>query len=134
MGAPLTAEEQTRVLSYLGYPDFEALGPSISFGYPSASQPLFIVRDAFNRISPTARDRVRDDLCRLDQIEALIGKNAVRAGVESAGDVRMNSNRGHGHLIRERKRLVRRLCDDLGVFPNPHSQMFGVGDVRVMNT
>jgi hypothetical protein len=127
-------QEKVKILSYLGYPRWYSLAPAIAFGYPSATEPLYITEDAFRRISPDGRNKVREDICALDALECALRQDALRGSVESTGDVRFNLRAGRAKLLGERKRLVQILADDLGCFPNPYSQTYGVGPNRVINT
>lgn len=132
--ANFTEEEKVKARDYLGYASFESLAGTISFGFPFAQQPLFIVDAAFQQISEAGAQRVRATLCRLDEIECLIDRIMRRAGVGKAGTVELDARRGRMDLLNERRRLVQILADALGSFPNPHSQMYGVGDRRVIET
>lgn len=136
MAGEFTAAEKSKALRYLGYPDFEALGPSISFGFPSASQPLFILHSAFVQLSQEGRSRVREDLARLDELECLLARNSRREGVMATGDVKLDPHAARKGLIREFKRWILRLADDLGSPPNPMSRTFAGGSMgnRVVNS
>lgn len=117
-----TAEEQERIKYYLSYPDFVSLSQSIQLGYPASSQPLFLVEDAFKRLTGPAESRVKEILCHLDAIECRIKSSITRLAVEVVGEVRINQNENK-LLRREMTYWVARLADSLGVFPNPVSQM-----------
>lgn len=122
-----TEAERAKILGFLGYPRYYALGPAISFGYPSASEPLYIAEDAFKRISPEARDLVRDDVCKLDALHCALHGAATRQGVENVGTIKYDVRAGRAQLLQEYRRQVAMLADHLGVFPNPMSQSFGGG-------
>lgn len=126
-------QEKVRILHFLGYPRWYALGPSIAFGYPSASEPLYIAEDAFKRLSPDGRNSVRADLCKLERIDCAITDQATQGAIEGTGDVKFNRRLGRAQLLSERARLVSLLADDLGCFPNPYSQTYSAGR-RVVNT
>lgn len=133
--ADFSEEERTKILHFLGYPRFLALGPSIAFGYPQASQPLFIAENAFKQVSPAARAQIRVDVCDLDNIDAKIRLLVGKVEVEQIDKLKLNTRRGYNLLKRERRRLVLQLADDLGAPINPNSKTYGAeGGDRVYNT
>jgi len=67
---PFSLQEQANIKRYLSYPDWRLLAQSIQLGFPSGSQPLFLVQEAFDKISPEGRINVRYDLNQLCAIEA----------------------------------------------------------------
>mgnify|MGYP003440062408 CR=1 FL=1 len=117
-----TDEEKELIKYFLSYPDFVSLSQSIQLGYPAASQPLFMVEDAFKRLTPQAENHVREVLCQLQAIEARIKGSITRLAVSSLGEIAINPNEGK-LLRREMCWWVARLSDLFGVFPNPVSQM-----------
>lgn len=115
-------EEQERIKYFLSYPDFVSLSQSIQLGYPAASQPLFLVEDAFKRLTPQAENSVRTVLCQLEAIESQIMSSITRIKAVSLGEITLNPNEDK-ILRRHMCWWVARLSDLLGVFPNPVSQM-----------
>jgi hypothetical protein len=74
---------------------------------------------------------VREDLAQIQCIDRQLIDMRGNAGVTGAGDVQLDAMAGRAHLKRDRIDYVNRLCDDLGVPPNPSSRQFGP---RVRNT
>ena len=124
--APFTDDEVTDILRYLGYPDWASVSQSIQLGFPAASQPLFLVRDSLGRVTPTARARVRIDLCELRAIDVQLGEGRTRLRASQLGNLTINPKELH-MLRTEYIFWQRRLSDDLGVIPNPYSQLQFLG-------
>lgn len=124
--------EKTRVLHFLGYPDWQSLASSIQLGYPASTQPLFLVRDSFQRLSPEGEQAVRRDLCQCEAIEAQLADARSRMRVTKIGEIEVNARESQA-LRGELTFWTRRLADDLGVFPNPYSQMDYLGMGGGMN-
>ena len=124
--APFTAEEETEILRFLGYPDWQSLASSIQLGFPSTGQPLFLVRDSLKRISPTARAAVRNYLCELQSIEAQLRSGRERLRAKRLDRLELNPHE-LPQLRAEFTYWRRRLADDLGVVPNPYSQLEYMG-------
>ena len=124
---PHFAENQrTRILHFLGYPNWQSLAQSIQLGYPAASQPLFLVYDAFFRISLEAVPTVVQDLCECEDIEKQLSGARSRMKATQIGDLKPNMHEARD-LRRELTYWSRRLADDLGVNPNPYSQINSMG-------
>lgn len=116
-----TATEEEKILHHLRYPNWESLAQSISLGYPSSTQPLFLVRDSFRRIALEGQTRVRQCLCECDSIEAQLSSARSRMRVQKVGEIAMNPQEA-GMLRTEYVYWQRALADALGVVPNPYSQ------------
>ena len=128
-----SAQEQSRIKRFLGYPDWVALAASIQLGYPAASQPLFLVEDAFRRLTPEGEVSTRADLCECESVERQISEARGRLKAVRLGDLELNPNEMR-LLRREMLWWITRLADDLGVISNPYSQMIyqgisGIGGV-----
>jgi hypothetical protein len=121
-----TEAQRTRILHFLGYPNWASVAQSIQLGYPAASEPLFLVYDAFFRISVEAVPTVLQDLCECEDIEKQISGARSRLKAAQIGDLKTNPNEAR-ELRRELTFWTRRLADDLGVNPNPYSQMNYMG-------
>lgn len=117
-----TDDEKTKILRYLGYPDWVSMSQSIQLGYPAAAQPMFLVVDAFNRMTPTAEGKIRFDLCQLDKIECQIGDAPSRMKARRIGDLEINPQE-FNQLLGLLRFWTIRLADDFGVTVNPMSQM-----------
>lgn len=117
-----TDHEKARVRHFLGYPSFSQLSQSIQLGYPAASEPLFLLDDAFRRLVPEGEEVVRRDLCECEDIEKQLGGARSRLKAQNVGDIRMNGQET-SNLRQELQFWSQRLADDLGVVRNPYSQM-----------
>ena len=120
--AELDESEIGAALRILEYPNWAALAQSIQLGYPAASQPLFLVFDAFRRIRPDSRARLRQDLCRAIAVEDQIAASNSRIKVAKVGEVTMRPDE-LGALLERLEFWKKRIADTLGVVPNPYSQM-----------
>jgi hypothetical protein len=115
-----TEREKARIKHFLSYPDWVALAASIQLGYPAASQPAFLVDDAFQRLTPGGEESVRIDLCECESIEAQIGQARARMKATKLGNLEVNPHET-AMLRRELVYWVARLASDLGVVTNPYS-------------
>lgn len=121
-----SAEEQSRIKRFLSYPDWVALAQSIQLGYPAASQPLFLVEDAFRRLTPQGEASTRADLCECESVERQMSEARQRFKALKIGNIELNP-RETAMLRKELLWWVTRLADDLGVVSNPYSQMMYEG-------
>lgn len=110
----------------LGYPSWQSLAQSIQLGYPAASQPLFLVYNSFNRLTPQGEENVRKDLCQCEAVEAQMADARSRMKATKLGELALNPVETT-QLRNELTFWTRRLADDLGVVPNPYSQMNYLG-------
>jgi hypothetical protein len=129
-----TEQEQARIKHFLSYPDWVSLSQSIQLGYPAASQPLFLVDDAFKRLTEGGEYSVRKDLCECEQIECQISDARSRLKAVKIGNLELNPNETR-QLRQELLFWITRLADDLGVVSDPYSQMMyknimGMGGVN----
>lgn len=127
-----TTAEQAQVLRYLGFANWMALAQSIQLGFPASSQPLFLVRDAFNRISPDGEADTRLALCNLCDIDAQISQARKRFATEAVGEIKFREGEIE-MLWREYGRWQRRLADSLGVDINAYSTLSGSGSLGGIN-
>jgi len=130
----LTDEEKAKCLRYLRYPNWEALAQSFQLGYPAESQPEFLVRMAFDRISDDAIVFIRQCLCNLDQITSQRSAARKRFEAVQVGEIKMDSVQELNLLSREETYWIGVLQDQLGVYINPWSSVStGVGGMGGMN-
>jgi hypothetical protein len=120
--AEFTEDEKDGILRLLQYPNWAALAQSIQLGYPAASQPLFLVFDAFQRIRPPSRARIRLDMCRAFDVECQIAESAGRREANKIAEVTLNRDE-LADLLKLLDFWTKRIADALGVVPNPYSQM-----------
>lgn len=121
-----TTDEQARILHFLSYPDWVSLSQSIQLGFPAASQPLFLVEDAFKRLTSGGENSVRIDLCECEDIEQQMRSARRRLKATQLGNLKLNP-RELAMLRRELLYWITRLGDDLGVVPDPYSQAMYAG-------
>ena len=117
-----TAEEKARTRHFLSYPSWQNLAQSIQLGFPSASQPLFLLESAFDRLFPDGEAAVRIDLCECEDIERQLRSARSRLRASKVGNVTLNPM----ELTQLKGELLfwtTRLGDDLGVVPDPYSRM-----------
>jgi len=118
--ARLTTDEQARILRALGYPNWIALASSFQLGYPAPSQPEYLVRDAFDRITDEGLELVRRDLREVESCELQLSDARTRLKATKVGEIL--TNQGETAALRgELAYWTKRLADDLGVYPNPLS-------------
>jgi hypothetical protein len=113
--------EKGRIRHFLSYPSFSSLSQSIQLGYPAASQPLFLLDDAFKRLTPEGEVSVRNDLCECESIERQLSGSRTRFKALKVGGIEVNDSEPD-KLRRELKYWGARLASDLGVTPNPYSE------------
>ncbi len=118
----LTDQQKTRMLHFLGYPSWERLAQSMQLGFPAASQPLFLVYQAFLMISADGIQNALRDLCECEGCEAQISSARERMKATSIGSITLNAKETAA-LRGELQFWTKRLADDLGVNVNPYSQM-----------
>ena len=87
-----TDAEKSRIKHFLSYPDWVALAASIQLGFPAGSQPLFLVEDAFQRLTEGGESSVRRDLCECESIESQISQARSRFKATQIGTLRVNPN------------------------------------------
>lgn len=129
-----TAQEEARVLHFLWYPNWISLAQAIQLGYPAATQPLFLVRDGFNRLAPGGEQAVRADLCELEDIERQMSTARRRLRATQVGEVKLNAAE-LGALKSEYIFWQRKLADDFGVPVNPYAAQsyYGMGGAPSLN-
>lgn len=121
-----TVDEQARIKYFLSYPDWVSLAQSFQLGYPAASQPLFLVDDAFKRLTPQGEFATRRALCECESIENQLSDARSRFKVIKLGELEVNP-RETAMLRKELLYWTTRLADSLGVVSNPYSQMMYQG-------
>lgn len=119
-------DEKSRIKHQLSYPDWQSLSQSIQLGFPAASQPLFLLESAFNRLTPGGETSVRRDLCECESIERQLSDARTRFKAVQLGNLKLNPNEPR-MLRRELMFWITRLADDLGVVPDPYAQMLYKG-------
>lgn len=117
---PFTQQEKSRIKSYLRYPDWQQLAASIQLGFPAGSQPLFLLEDAFNRLTTDGETSVRRDLCQCEAIDAQLADARSRFKATALGELKLRADETDA-LRKELDYWRGRLADDLGVVLNPYS-------------
>lgn len=130
-----TDQEKARVLHHLGYPSFQSLSNGLQLGFPAGAQPLFLVEQSFQRLSPGGEDSVREDLCQCEDIERQMMSSRGRMKTTEVGEVKLNP-REPMQLRQELAYWRTKLADDLGASFNPYSNaaMGGEGGGGVNGT
>lgn len=121
-----TAAQKARTKHFLAYPDWVALAQSIVLGFPAASEPLFLLEDAFRRLTPDGEQSVLTNLSECECIEAQLRDARTRFRAKRVGNVELNPDEPD-MLRRELAYWTIRLADDLGVIPDPYSQALHAG-------
>ncbi len=119
--AEFTDDEQAEILRFLGYPDWQSMASSIQLGYPAASQPLYLLRDAFHRLTGPARALVRRDVEELKCIENQMSDARQRMRATKLEGVTLNP-RETIQLRGELEYWTVRLENDFGCYRNPAAQ------------
>lgn len=127
-----TDQQKARIKHHLGYPDWSSLSQSIQLGFPAASQPLFLVEDAFQRITPSGEESVRCDLCNCEETESQMASARGRMRASKLGELTLNATETP-QLRQELEYWRNKLADDLGVVRNPYSQSAYQGDPGGLN-
>lgn len=121
----LTEQDKARARHHLGYQGVEP-SSAITLGYPSASQPQFLLERSMERLLPSTVPLVIRSLDTLDCIEGQMVDSLRRLRAQQAGELKLrntNDERSEGDLLEvEYRRWQRRLADDLGVIVNPFSE------------
>jgi len=119
--AALTEREQAQIIRHLGYANWSSLASSFQLGYPAASQPEFLVRDAFARIDAEGLELVRRDVRELNCIEDQMSEARSRFKALRLGELTPNQNEIR-QLRREFAEWQAKLANDLGAPINPFAR------------
>lgn len=115
-----TDSEKARIKHFLSYPDWVSLAASIQLGFPAGSQPLFLVEDAFQRLTTDGEGSVRTDLCECEDIERQLRTARSRMKTTQLGNLKLNQQ--ETRMLRgELTYWSLRLASDLGVVSNPYA-------------
>lgn len=126
-----TDQEKARIKHHLGYPDWTSLSNGIQLGFPAGGQHMFLVEQAFNRMTPDAEDSIRIDLCQCEDIERQMAEARRRFAAAQIGTLRVNDNEPN-KLRQELTYWKQKLADDLGCPINLYSldEMHGTAGGR----
>jgi len=117
-----TDREKSRIKHFLSYPDWVSLAASIQLGFPAGSQPLYLVEDAFQRLTDGGEESVRLDLCECEDIERQMRSARGRMKSTQLGNLKLNAQETR-MLRQELTYWSLRLASDLGVVANPYAAM-----------
>lgn len=113
-------EEKSQIKYFMEYPDWVSLASSIQLGYPAASQPLFILEDAFKRLTPGGEWSAKRCLCQCMAIENQMIEARARYAATQLGELHTNPNE-QNQLRKDLLYWVTRLSDCFGAYTNPLS-------------
>jgi len=116
--AALTDIEQSKILRFLGYPDWSNLAIAWGLDFPTGVEPQYYVRDAFGRLTDEALELVRNDLRECEEIERQLSDARCRLKASKVGDITMNIDE-IPYLRGELDHWKRQLADDFGSIINP---------------
>lgn len=122
--AALTDQEKAKILRHSGYPDWSSLALAWGVSFPTAIEPQYFLRDAFNRISDAGLELVRMDLQQCDEIERQLIDARKRLKALRVGDITLNPEEIpvlEGQLEKWKVRLL----NDFGAQFNPYRQQAG---------
>jgi len=128
-----TEQEKARIKHHLGYPDWVQLSNSIQLGFPAGAHPLFLLEQAFQRLTVGGEGSVRADLCECEAIEGQLRSARSRMKASKMGELTLNADESM-QLRNELQFWRTRLADDLGVTQNPMSQAAMGGDPGGVNS
>lgn len=121
--ATFTDTEKTKIRTYLGYLSAAPVA-SIVLGVPAATQPMFLVEGAMERILYAAGPVVRDILCQLDAVTSQIKALPGMVIASDLGDLKLRDD-ALEKLLQLKGYWVQRLSDVLGAPANPYSAQAG---------
>jgi len=131
--AILSQEEKTSVLLHMGYQAQQMASASMSLGIPSATQPMFLVASALERIPESAVGELRRTLGHLERIKVRLMDIVEQLDVSEIGNIKLREDATNA-LEREYNRWAQRLSNLLGAPLNPYAERYattaGVGASR----
>lgn len=130
---PLTPQEKVRIRDVLGFLNV-ANAETFALGMPAGVETQFLIEGAMNRVPEDALFLVREHLERLVALDGQSDEDNELMAVNAIGDISINQQ--EQEQIDKRRRYWRgRLCNAMGVQPNPFDQTNGttgtIGNVRV---
>lgn len=127
----LSKEEKARIRHHMGYLNVDPV-MSIQLGVPAASQPMFLVEGAMERIPPSAIGIVRDIVAQLDSIDCKIREAPDFELASELGSLKLRDNY-LGRLQEHYLHWANRLSDILGAPLNPFSARWGAAGTVPLN-
>ena len=130
---PLTAEEKVRIRDLLGFLNI-ANAETFALGMPAGVETQFLIEGAMDRVPEHALFLVREHMATLQALDGQSIDDHELMAVNGIGDITVNQQ--EQDQIDKRRRYWRgRLCNAMGVMPNPFDQTNGttgtIGNVRV---
>ncbi len=130
---PLTEQEKVRVRDLLGFLNV-ANAQTFALGMPAGVETQFIIEKAMDYVPEHALFLVREHMATLQAIDGQSIEDMELMAVNGIGDITVNQEE-QKQLDTRRRYWRGRLCNALGVYPNPFDQTNGttgtVGNVRV---
>jgi hypothetical protein len=121
--ATFTDVEKTKIRTALGYLSAAPVA-SIALGVPAATQPMFLVEGAMERMLYPSGPIIRDYLCQIDAVDDQIKILPGYAVASNLGNLELRED-SMEQLLKLRQYWVKKLSDILGAPMNPYSAMGG---------
>lgn len=130
---PLTPQEKVRIRDLLGFLNV-ANAQTFALGIPAGVETQFIIEKAMDLVPEDALFLVREHVETLQAIDGQSREDQELMAVNAIGDITINQQ--EQKQLDERRRYWRgRLCNAMGVYPNPfdmtNGTTGGIGNVRV---
>lgn len=127
--ALLTQEEKVRVRSHLAYTNVTAVSTYV-LGTPAALETQFIIEGAMDRLLPEALTLFRQYLSVCDKILQQKIDNLENLAVSELGEIKVRPDEQQ-QLDRQYDYWRGKLCDMMGIFPNPWEKAISGGGINV---
>jgi hypothetical protein len=129
----LSDQEKVQIRDLLGYPNVSSVA-TFALGLPATTETAFIIEKAMDLIPPDALPLVRAHAARLAAIDNQAMDDLELLAINQLGDIQVRAD--EQQMLDNRRRYWRgRLCNAMGVIPNPFDQSEAasgsVGNVRV---
>lgn len=115
-----TDDERVRIRHHLGYLNVAAVS-TYNLGVPAMQQTQFMVEGAMQAVLMPAYEKVKQFLCRMDDVEQEIYCGKDLASVNSIAEINVNRDRVK-ELVQMYRIAQQGLANLLGIVPNPFDQ------------
>ncbi len=117
--AALTEIEKSKILRFLGFPDWATLALSWSISFPTAIEPQYQIQDAFYRMSDEALELIREDMRQCEAVESQLKESIKRLKASKVGEITLNPDE-QAALRGELNHWKAQLANDFGTILNPY--------------